>query len=205
MSTAKEHQGLITSVMGSLLLLAAIIAGIMGLGWALVKIAAVRAPAKDAMRAEANKTIAATDGRIELSMFEAMILGDGKLVKPRHKPPAPRLPPFVDNWTNVEDRVEWRFQVTEAGRYRLDVLYGCDAKNAGGEYEAAVTSAAATLATLTGRVVDTGDEMELRTDRLGEVAFDAPGWHVLTFRPRHVPGKSLMRLSGVSFVPVRSP
>ncbi len=184
MSTASEQPSLGRSVIGAIVLFPAIVAGIMGLGWGLERIAESKAPTAPAPEA---------DGRVTLNIYEALIRGDSILAQSREAPA-----PYIDRWKNIEDTVEWRFEMPQGGRYKLEVTYCCKEDLAGGEYEVTVGAQ-----TIQGKVADSGGENKLRTDALGEVTFESPGWKLITFKPRQVPGDNLMRLSGVSFVPVR--
>lgn len=102
----------------------------------------------------------------------------------------------VKNWTSPEDRMTWRVQVDEAGRYQVRARYACDRKNAGSE----ITLDLSPSSRLNHLVKTTGGPEQWENRKWGEPSL-ARGLHSLTLSARPAAGE-VMRLEKIELIPL---
>lgn len=166
-------------------LFVAVVAGIVVLGWVLVGFAAMNPVATSADPASKK-------GPLLLEPMFARITGDAGF-NPSRRDGGPR----ITYWQKTDDVIEWRFHVPAAGKYRVELNYSCDTKNAGGQLSAKLAGKSFSMT-----VRDTGDFKKPVSESLGEVSFNETGWQLLTLQPEKIPGEQLMQLFSVLLTPV---
>ncbi len=103
----------------------------------------------------------------------------------------------VGYWVKLEDWVSWDFQVTQPGRFQVEILQGCGKGSGGSEVAFSVGSQ-----TLTTVVEDTGHFQNFIPRKIGEYNFSQPGRYTLSVRPKTKPGAAVMDLRAVTLKPV---
>ena len=101
---------------------------------------------------------------------------------------------YLGNWKTPADYLEWTFETTWAGSYRVDLVYSCGAA-AGGDY-----SVAAGAAALKASVAPTGDFKKYQTVTSGTLVLPQ-GRVTLTLKPSSVKGGGLMNLKTLTLTP----
>lgn len=95
-------------------------------------------------------------------------------------------------WTQADDWVSWRFEVPQAGFYRVSVLQGCGDGSGGSKVEVAVNGS-----TLEFVVEETGGFQKFRWLEIGQIEFETTGEFSLTVKPHTKPGPAVMDLRQV--------
>jgi len=95
-------------------------------------------------------------------------------------------------WVNLNDWAHWEFEVTQAGKFAVEITYGCGTGSGGSEVEFAVGTQA-----LMFKVEPTGGFQVFVKRDIGEFSFDQPGRYTLTVKARSKPGPAVMDLPKV--------
>jgi arylsulfatase A-like enzyme len=95
---------------------------------------------------------------------------------------------FVGDWSVPGDAIEWKIEVTRAGRYEVELTYGCEPSDAGGKFR--ITCGKASLEGTTQAGGGTG----VYVRRTAGIVDLARGQDVLTMQAVSIPGRSLMEL-----------
>lgn len=133
---------------------------------------------------------AQADGSFVLHSRDAFVHGQNLRYEPQpHKD-------TLGYWTIREDWAHWDFEVTRAGRFRVEILQGCGRGSGGAEVNFAVGGQV-----LKWTVEDTGNFQNFVTREPGVLDLPA-GHHVLTVKPQTKPGVAVMDLRAVRLVPV---
>ncbi|MBI4328152.1 MAG: alpha-L-fucosidase [Chloroflexi bacterium] len=102
----------------------------------------------------------------------------------------------IGYWTDRNDWVSWPVKVAKPGRYRVEIVYGCDKGSGGGEYAIEIGDQ-----TLTAKAHETGGWFQRVTDQLGEVEIKSAGPHPVAIRLKSKPGVAVMDLQAVTLRP----
>jgi arylsulfatase A len=94
-------------------------------------------------------------------------------------------------WTRVEDWASWKFDVTTAGKYEIEVQQGCGKGSAGAEVAVEVGGK-----TLSFTVIETGHFQHFILRTIGGVDL-AAGSQEIALKPRTKPGGAVMDVRGV--------
>jgi hypothetical protein len=130
------------------------------------------------------------DGSIVLHARDAIVHGRTLRYEPEpHKN-------TVGYWMDPADWVEWPFEVTRPGRYRVEILQGCGKGSGGSE-----VNLAAAGQTIPVTVKDTGGFQNFVARDVGEFAFDRAGRFSLSVKPAKKPGVAVMDLRQVTLTP----
>jgi alpha-L-fucosidase len=144
-------------------------------------------------------------GRPEAVPFCALPDGGGKLVLAAEDadihgataryPSAPGQA-SIGYWTNLDDWVSWPLRVPRAGKYRVEITYGCNAGQGGGRYIIEVGRQK-----LRAQAHASGGWFQRTCERIGEVDLSA-GPQTLAIRLQTKPGEAVMDLCKVVLYPV---
>lgn len=102
----------------------------------------------------------------------------------------------IGYWVNKNDWAHWDFEVSKAGRYRVEALQGCGRGSGGAEVEFAMGDQKLMMT-----VQDTGHFQNFVERDLGVMELSA-GKHTLTVKPQTKPGGAVMDLRQVRLVRV---
>jgi len=100
-------------------------------------------------------------------------------------------------WIHPEDWAEWKFGVTDPGKFKITVTYGCGNGNEGSEI-----ALLANDQTLNFTVEDTGGFQEWKTIDLGTVTFDVKGEQKIAIVPQNQAAKAIMDIKVVHLTPI---
>ena len=100
-------------------------------------------------------------------------------------------------WINKDDWAEWKFGVTDPGKFKLSVTYGC-----GGGNEGSDIALLANDKTFNFKVEDTGGFQMWKTIDLGTVEFDSTGEQKIAILPQTQAAKGIMDIKEVILTPV---
>ena len=100
-------------------------------------------------------------------------------------------------WIHPEDWAEWKFGVSDPGKFKVSVTYGCGGGNEGSEI-----ALLANDKTFKFTVEDTGGFQEWKTIDLGTVDFDITGEHKIAIVPQSQAAKGIMDVKHVLLTPV---
>jgi len=105
---------------------------------------------------------------------------------------------FLTKWTRPDDIPTWHFQLPNAGRYRVEILYGKSGARAAdlGQY-----TIEAGPQKLTGKIESTGGDWVFQSHPAGQLTL-AAGQHTLKVTT-NVKGTEAMQLEAIRLVPVR--
>ena len=142
--------------------------------------------------AEPAVTPQAKDGSVTLKASDAVVRG----ANARYESGGGK--DNIGYWTNPDDYVVWRFNVTKAGTFNADVTFACAAGMSGSKYVLTVGGQE-----LAGTVKDTGGWTSFVTQKLGTVKFSRPGTYNLSVKPKTMPRGAVMNLKSVTLVPIR--
>ncbi|MCE5277415.1 MAG: alpha-L-fucosidase [Planctomycetaceae bacterium] len=101
----------------------------------------------------------------------------------------------VSNW-RAEDSLSWEIRVDAPGTYDLDLTYDAPKDSVGSEF--VVTIGKQTIAA---KVESQGYGFEMKSIKLGSVAFDKPTSCTVSIKPRTLTGTWLMNLESVTLTP----
>lgn len=101
---------------------------------------------------------------------------------------------YVANWSVPGDALAWKIDVVRPGRYRVELTYGCEPRDAGGRFRIRVGRA-----TLEGRT-EAGGRSGVYVPRIVGTLSLARGPAVFTMEAVTVPGRALMELHKVRLV-----
>ena len=144
------------------------------------------------MEAEPAVTTQAKDGTVVLKANNAVVRGTNA----RYESGGGK--DNIGYWTNPDDYVTWRFNVTKAGTFNAEVTFACAAGMSGSKYVLAVGGQE-----LAGTVKDTGGWNSFVTEKIGTVKFSSPGTYNLSVKPKTMPRGAVMNLKSVTLVPIR--
>ncbi len=99
-------------------------------------------------------------------------------------------------WTNPDDWAEWKFDVTKAGKYEVEVQQGCGDRSGGAQVDVEVGGQ-----TLKFTVIETGHFQHQILRTIGTVELTA-GNQTLAIKPRTKPGVAVMDVRRVVLRPV---
>lgn len=100
-------------------------------------------------------------------------------------------------WINQEDWAEWKFGVTDPGKFKISITYGCGGGNEGSEI-----ALLANDKTFNFTVEDTGGFQTWKTVDLGTVAFGITGEQKIAIIPQTQAAKGIMDIKEVVLTPV---
>jgi arylsulfatase A len=122
---------------------------------------------------------------MDLTWAEAV----GKKVEPRYRH---YTRDYVANWTEVDDLIRWKMDVTQAGRYEVSISYGCPDGESGSRFRVQ-----AGPSSCEGQVRSTGGEdVYCRPTAVGTLDLTA-GPALLEIKPVSIAGRQLMCLHQV--------
>lgn len=101
-------------------------------------------------------------------------------------------------WTNIDDWVSWPIRLDKPGKYRVEINYGCDRGQGGGEYAVQIADQE-----LVAKAQDTGGWFQRVTQAVGDVNV-AAGAHTLAIRLKTKPGIAVMDLVHVTLQPAEN-
>jgi arylsulfatase A-like enzyme len=101
-------------------------------------------------------------------------------------------------WVNSNDWAHWEFEVTQPGKFAVEITYGCGTGCGGSEVEFAVGEQK-----LMFKVEVTGGFQAFVKRDIGELSFDQPGRYTLTVKAKSKPGPAVMDLPRVTFKPLK--
>ena len=101
-------------------------------------------------------------------------------------------------WVNPNDWAQWEFEVAEAGRFTVEITYGCGKGSGGSQVEFAVGEQK-----LMFKVEPTGGFQAFVKRDIGELSFAQPGRYTLTVKAKSKPGPAVMDLPQLMFKPVK--
>ena len=142
--------------------------------------------------AEPAVTSQAKDGSVTLKASNAVVRGTNA----RYESGGGK--DNIGFWTNPDDYVIWRFNVTKTGTFNAEVTFACAAGAGGSRYVLAVGGQE-----LAGTVKDTGGWTSFVTEKLGTVKITRPGTYNLSVKPKTMPRSAVMNLKSVTLVPIR--
>lgn len=102
----------------------------------------------------------------------------------------------IGYWTKVDDWVSWDFEITQPGKFKVEILQGCGTGSGGSEVEFAVGEQKLKLT-----VKETGGFQNFIARDLGAVKFDKAGRYTLSVKPKTKPGVAVMDLRQVKLTP----
>ena len=94
----------------------------------------------------------------------------------------------IDNWSELDEYVRWKIDVTQAGRYEVVFHYGCDAGDAGSRFRVSAGGAS-----IEGEAEATAGRFVFRPRTIGVLELPQ-GPTTLEIRPLKIVGKELMAL-----------
>jgi len=97
----------------------------------------------------------------------------------------------IDHWTQAGDAVRWKIDVVAAGRYEIQLVYGCDPADAGSTY-----SVSSGRARLEGKTNPTAGAKIFRPETAGDLELPA-GPATLEIKTEKLTGRELMTLHKV--------
>lgn len=101
-------------------------------------------------------------------------------------------------WTRAEDWAAWEFDVSQPGKYEVELQQGCGAGSGGAEVAVEVAGQ-----TLSFTVLETGHFQSLILRNIGQVQLSA-GKQTLAVKPKTKPGPAVMDLRRVVLRPVKT-
>ena len=132
------------------------------------------------------------DGRILMHARDAVVHGLTLRYEPEpHKD-------TVGYWTKPDDWVSWDFDVTQPGKYAVEILQGCGKGNGGSTVHFAVGEQVLPVT-----VQDTGGFQNFVPRTVGEFTFAKPGRYTLSVKPVKKAGKAIMDLRSVTLTPIK--
>ena len=156
-------------------------------------IAACTAAAEEPPAAEKMKPVVqADDGTVLLHARVATIHGKTARYEPQPNKNT------IGYWTNVDDWVSWDFEITQPGKFKVEILQGCGKDSGGSEVNFSVGDQ-----TLKVTVKDTGGFQNFVNREIGELTLGKPGRYTLAVKPKTKPGVAVMDLRQVKLSPVR--
>jgi arylsulfatase A-like enzyme len=99
-------------------------------------------------------------------------------------------------WFQIEDSASWAFEVTKAGKFRVEVLQGCGAGQGGSTAEVSVADQP-----LTFTIEDTGGFQNFKPRDIGTVRLEKPGRYALTVKPTSKAKAAVMDVRQVRLLP----
>lgn len=133
------------------------------------------------------------DGTIELHAKAAATFAENMRFEPK---PEKNCLGF---WTNEDDWAEWVFDVSDPGKFKIEVVQGCGDGNGGSEVALLVNDN-----TFKFEVEETGGFQNWKSVALGEVKIDHPGEQKVAIKPMSKAGKAVMDIQKVVLTPVAS-
>jgi arylsulfatase A-like enzyme len=100
-------------------------------------------------------------------------------------------------WTRASDWVSWEFQLTQPGRFSVELLQGCGAGQGGSEVAVSVGTQ-----TLKMTVDDTGHFQNFKPRTIGTIDLNQPGRYSLSVKPLSKRRGAVMDLRAVTLKPV---
>ena len=94
--------------------------------------------------------------------------------------------------------MSWDFEVTEPGKYAVEILQGCGKGNGGSTVTFAVGEQVLPVT-----VQDTGGFQNFVSRAIGEFTFAKPGRYSLSVKPVKKAAKAVMDLRSVTLLPVK--
>jgi alpha-L-fucosidase len=143
------------------------------------------------MEAEAVVIPQAEDGSIRLEARDAVVRGTNA----RYESGGGK--DNIGFWTNPDDYVIWRFDVTKTGTFKVKIAFACASGAEGSEYVLGVGGQR-----FAGKVKDTGGWTNFITEELGTIKITKPGSYNLSVKPKAMPRGAVMNLKLVSLVPI---
>ena len=134
----------------------------------------------------------AADGTVSLHARVATIHGTTVRYEPQPNKNT------IGYWTRVEDWVSWDFELTQPGKFKVEILQGCGTGSGGSEVEFSVGEQ-----TLKVKVKDTGGFQNFENREIGELKLEKPGRYTLKVKPKTKPGVAVMDLREVKLTPVK--
>ncbi|MCB1232934.1 MAG: hypothetical protein KDN19_22005 [Verrucomicrobiae bacterium] len=141
---------------------------------------------------ESDEVAQGIDGSIELPAGAAATFSENMRFEPKTEKNC------LGFWTNADDWAEWVFDVSDPGKFRINVVQGCGAGNGGSEVAVLVNDS-----TYKFEVEDTGGFQNWKTVSLGVVNLEHPGEHKVAIKPLTKSGKAVMDVQKVILTPVR--
>ncbi|HEV7224314.1 MAG TPA: hypothetical protein VGN42_16515 [Pirellulales bacterium] len=104
----------------------------------------------------------------------------------------------IGYWTDVDDWVSWDFEITQPGKFKVEILQGCGKGSGGSKVDLSVGEQ-----TLKVVVKDTGGFQNFVNREIGELSLDKPGRYTLAVKPKTKPGVAVMDLREVMLSPAK--
>ena len=161
--------------------------------WLAVAIAACTGAAEEPPAAEKMKPVVqADDGTVLLHARVATIHGTTVRYEPQPNKNT------IGYWTDVDDWVSWDFEITQPGKFKVQILQGCGKGSGGSQVNFSVGEQ-----TLKVTVKDTGGFQNFVNREIGELTIEKPGRYMLAVKPKTKPGVAVMDLREIKLSPVR--
>jgi hypothetical protein len=104
----------------------------------------------------------------------------------------------IGYWTDVDDWVSWDFEITQPGKFKVQILQGCGKGSGGSKVDFSVGEQ-----TLKVVVKDTGGFQNFVNREIGELTIEKQGRYTLAVKPKTKPGVAVMDLREIKLSPVR--
>jgi alpha-L-fucosidase len=143
------------------------------------------------MEAEPVITQQAKDGSVNLKASNAVVRG----ANARYESGGGK--DNIGYWTNPDDYVIWRFNVTKTGTFEAEITFACANGSGGSKYTISITGQ-----DLAGTVKDTGGWTSFVTEKIGKLKIGKVDTHILSLKPKTMPRGAVMNLKSVNLVPI---
>jgi len=140
--------------------------------------------------AEGKPIVQAEDGLVVCHARDVTIRG----VKVQYEPRPEKN--TVGYWVNVDDRIQWEFEIKRPGKFDVEILQGCGQGQGGSEVELFVGKQKLRFV-----VEDTGHFQNFKPRTIGTVTIDKAGRQTLLVQPVKKPGVAVMDLRQVRLIP----
>ena len=168
----------------SVLVIPVVVAIVMGIGYALARVAERKEIASG--KTDVRPTDTAADGSINLPVRFAVVTGQ-----------ISRNGSGIKNWRHLEDFVLFHFPVEKPGHYAVELTYACDSANAGSTVQVQIGNLGDSIFT----VADTGGSANYKSFRVGETVLLDDHWYNLRISATKIAHDTVMNLRAVKLIP----
>jgi len=140
---------------------------------------------------EGEPSMQGIDGSIVLAAKEAATFSQ----KMRYEPKPEKN--CLGFWTDKEDWAEWRFTVHDAGKFQMEIFYGCASGNEGSEVSVWLNDKEMTF-----KVADTGGFQSWKSQNLGTLEI-GEGKQIVTVKPKTKVGAAVMDVQKIVLTPAQ--